>query len=120
MTNFAAQMVRTPEVQRPERSAYESVRVIPIAAGLFNEPAIKTVPMESWRRHNVYVTAVSLFNRSDKVIELEKASLNGQWLTVAMEAGRLAPVGDDDASTMIYLVSDKPFGDEVTAISGLR
>lgn len=120
MTNFAAQMVRTPEVQRPERSAYESVRVIPIAAGLFNEPAIKTVPMESWRRHNVYVTAVSLFNRSDKVIELEKASLNGQWLTVAMEAGRLAPVGDDDASTMIYLVSDKPFGDEVTAISGIR
>lgn len=120
MTNFAAQMVRTPELQRPERSAYESVSVIPIAAGLFREPAIKTVPLESWRRHNVYVTAVSLFNRSDKVIELEKNDLNGKWLTVAMEAGSLAPVGDDDATTMIYLVSEKPFDDEITAISGIR
>lgn len=120
MTNFAAQMVRTPDLQRPERSAYESVRVIPIAAGLFNEPAIKTVPMESWRRDNLYVTAVSLFNRSDNVIELARNDINGDWLTVAMEAGKLAPVGDNDASTMIYLVSDKPFDDEITAISGIR
>jgi len=120
MTNFAAQTVRTPELQRSEASAYESVRVIPIAAGLFDEPAIKTVPIESWRHQNVYVTAVSLFNRSDKVLELEKEDINGNWLTVAMESGRLAPVGEDDATTMIYLVSDKPFDDEITTINGFR
>lgn len=120
MTNYAAQKIRTPDVQRAEDSAYESLRVIPMAAGLFSDPAIKTVPLESWRRHNVYVTAVSLFNRSDKVVELKPEEINGSWLSSAIDSGRLAPVGSDDASSMIYLVSDKPFEDMMTEINGFR
>lgn len=120
MTNYAAQKVRSPDVQWAEDSAYESLRVIPVAAGLFAEPAIKTVPLESWRRHNVYVTAVSLFNRSDKVIELKREALNGSWLASAMDSGRLGPVGSDDASSMIYLVSDQPFDDMMSNINGFR
>lgn len=120
MTNYAAQMIRTPEVQRSDSTEYESIRVIPIAAGLFANPAIKTVPIESWRRHNVYVTAVSLFNRSDKVVELAREAINGNWLSVALERDRLAPVGSDEASSMVYLVSDKPFDDMITELNGIR
>ena len=120
MTNYAAQKIRSPDVQRAEDSAYESLRAIPVAAGLFAEPAIKTVPLESWRRHNVYVTAVSLFNRSDKVIELKREELNGSWLASAMDSGHLGPVGSDDASSMIYLVSDQPFDDMMSDINGFR
>jgi general secretion pathway protein D len=120
MTNYAAQKIRMPDVQQAEDSAYESLRVIPIAAGLFSDPTIKTVPLESWRRHNVYVTAVSLFNRSDKVVELKPEQVNGSWLASAMDSGRLAPVGSDDASSMIYLVSDRPFEDMMTEINGFR
>ncbi len=120
MTNYAAQMSRTPDVQRPDSQIYQSVRVIPIAAGMFSEPAIKTVPQESWQKGSLYVTAVSLFNRSDKVIQLSKEMLRGDWLSVAMEAGQLAPTGTDDASSMIYLVSDQPFDDVITALSSPR
>jgi general secretion pathway protein D len=120
MTNYAAQMSRTPDVQRPDSEIYQSVRVIPIAAGMFSEPAIKTVPQESWQKGSLYVTAVSLFNRSDKVIQLSKGMLRGDWLSVAMEAGQLAPTGTDDASTMLYLVSDQPFDDVITALSSPR
>ena len=120
MTNYAAQMSRTPDVQRPDSEIYQSVRVIPIAAGMFSEPAIKTVPQESWQKGSLYVTAVSLFNRSDKVIQLSKEMLRGDWLSVAMEAGQLAPTGTDDASTMLYLVSDQPFDDVITALSSPR
>jgi len=120
MTNYAAQKIRTPEVQRAEDSAYESLRVIPIAAGLFADPAIKTVPLESWRRQNVYVTAVSLFNRSDKVVELKREEIRGNWLSAAMDSGRLAPIGSEDAATMVYLVSDQPFDDMMSEINGFR
>jgi general secretion pathway protein D len=120
MTNYAAQMSRTPDVQRPDSQIYQPVRVIPIAAGMFSEPAIKTVPQESWQKGSLYVTAVSLFNRSDKVIQLSKEILRGDWLSVAMEAGQLAPTGTDDASSMIYLVSDQPFDDVITALSSPR
>lgn len=120
MTNYAAQKIRMPDVQRAEDTAYESLRVIPMAAGLFTDPAIKTVPLESWRRHNVYVTAVTLFNRSDKVLEIMPEDINGNWLSVAMDSGRLAPVGSDDASSTIYLVSDQPFEDMMSDINGFR
>jgi len=120
MTNYAAQMIRTPEAQRPQDDTYKPVKVIPIAAGLVSNPAIKTVPRESWNKGHQYVTAVSLFNRSDKVVELDKSLVNGSWGAVAIESGQLAPTGSDQASTMLYLVSDTPFNDVLSTISGIR
>lgn len=120
MTNYAAQMIRTPEVQRPDSKVYQSLRVIPIAAGMFSEPAIKTVPQESWQKGSLYVTAVSVFNRSDKMIALSEEILRGNWLSVAMESGKLGPIGTDAASSMVYLVSDQPFDDVITRLSVVR
>jgi general secretion pathway protein D len=37
-----------------------------------------------------------------------------------MDSGRLGPVGSDDASSMIYLVSDQPFDDMMSNINGFR
>lgn len=120
MTNYAAQMVRTPELQRPKSQVYKSVRVIPIAAGLLSKPAIKTVPTESWKKGNVYVTAVTLFNRSDKVISINRENIRGEWLSAALETNKLAPRGEDAAASKLYLVSDKPFDDVITAIDQQR
>lgn len=120
MTNFAAQMVRTPELQRADDGIYKAVKVIPIAAGLVSDPAIKTVPRESWNKGYHYVTAISLFNRSDKVIELDDSIVNGEWVSIGMESEQLTPTGTDQASTMIYLVSDAPFNDVLSDITSGR
>lgn len=120
MTNYAAQMVRTPELQRADDDTYKAVNVIPIAAGLVANPAIKTVPRESWNKGYHYVTAVSLFNRSDKVIELDDSIINGNWVSIAMESEQLAPTGSDQASTMLYLISDAPFNDVLSDITSIR
>lgn len=120
MTNYAAQMLRTPAVQRPHDETYSSINVIPIAAGLMTNPAIKTVPRESWSKGYHYVTAISLFNRSDKAIELDKTMVNGEWLSVAMESEQLAPTGTDQASTTLYLISDAPFNDVLSDITAIR
>jgi general secretion pathway protein D len=120
MTNFAAQMVRTPELQRADDDTYKAISVIPIAAGLVANPAIKTVPRESWNKGYHYVTAVTLFNRSDKVIELDESIVNGEWVSVAMESEQLAPTGTDQASTMLYLISDAPFNDVLSDITRTR
>lgn len=120
MTNFAAQMVRTPELQRADDDTYKAISVIPIAAGLVANPSIKTVPRESWNKGYHYVTAVTLFNRSDKVIELDESIVNGEWVSVAMESEQLAPTGTDQASTMLYLISDAPFNDVLSDITSTR
>jgi general secretion pathway protein D len=120
MTNFAAQMLRTPELQRTDDDTYKAISVIPIAAGLVANPAIKTVPRESWNKGYHYVTAVTLFNRSDKVIELDESIVNGEWVSVAMESEQLAPTGTDQASTMLYLISDAPFNDVLSDITSTR
>lgn len=120
MTNFAAQMLRTPELQRTDDDTYKAISVIPIAAGLVANPSIKTVPRESWNKGYHYVTAVTLFNRSDKVIELDESIVNGEWVSVAIESEQLAPTGTDQASTMLYLISDAPFNDVLSDITRTR
>lgn len=109
MTNYAAQMVRTPNIQRPDSNQYKVLKVIPVAAGLFNNPAIKTVPLNSWKKGSLYVTAVQLFNRSDRPVDIDAAQVKGNWLAAAVEDNRLDGNGKLKSVSMLYLVSDQPF-----------
>ncbi|MCX4189168.1 DUF3438 family protein [Methylophaga sp. OBS3] len=111
MTNYAAQIVRTPDIQRPDSHQYKVLDVIPIAAGLFNNPAIKTVPMNSWQKGNLYVTAVQLFNRSDRPQDIDASQVNGGWLAATIENSRLDANGEVKSVSMMYLVSQQPFED---------
>lgn len=109
MTNYAAQMVRTPNIQRPDSNQYKSLKVIPMAAGLFENPAIKTVPLNSWRKGSLYVTAIQLFNRSDRPQDINTSQVRGSWLASAVEDTRLDGNGEEQSVSMLYLVSDQPF-----------
>lgn len=111
MTNYAARMVRTPNLQQPDSNTYQKLDVIPIAAGLFNNPAIKTVPMNSWQKGNLYVTAVQLFNRSDRPQDIDASQVNGGWLAATIENSRLDANGEVKSVSMMYLVSQQPFED---------
>ena len=116
MNEFAATMIRTPEIQRPQDSSYTEVNVLPLVAGLFNDPRIKTVPEASWQRDGLYVTAIALFNRSSDIVTIDYQNINGKWLAVSAENTQLAPVGTEEATTYLYLVSASPFNEIVTSL----
>lgn len=109
MINYAARMLRTPDVQQPDSRQYQKHAVIPVAAGLFANPAIKTVPLKSWQKNNLYVTAIQLFNRSDSPQDISHADVQGAWLAAVLESNRLDARGQQQASSVLYLISDKPF-----------
>ncbi|MEX0614903.1 MAG: DUF3438 family protein, partial [Methylophaga sp.] len=109
ITNYAARMVRTPNVQQPDSNQYQKHDVIPVAAGLFANPAIKTVPLQSWQKNNLYVTAIQLFNRSDAPQDISHNDVQGDWVAAAMESSRLDARGQQQATSILYLISDSPF-----------
>lgn len=109
LTNYAARMVRTPNVQQPDSNQYQKHDVIPVAAGLFGNPAIKTVPLQSWQKNNLYVTAIQLFNRSDSPQDISHNEVQGDWLAAALESSRLDARGQLQATSILYLISDSPF-----------
>lgn len=109
MTNYAARMVRTPDVQQPDSNHYKKHRVIPVAAGLFDNPAIKTVPLNSWQKNNLYVTAIQLFNRSDSPQDISHEQVRGDWLAASLESARLDAIGQPQATSVLYLISESPF-----------
>lgn len=109
LTNYAARMVRTPNVQQPDSNQYQKHDVIPVAAGLFANPAIKTIPLQSWQKNNLFVTAIQLFNRSDSPQDIRHDDVQGNWLASALESSRLDARGQPQATSILYLISDSPF-----------
>jgi type II secretory pathway component GspD/PulD (secretin) len=116
MSEYAATIIRTPEIQRPEDALYNPVDVLPLVAGLFDDPRIKTVPEASWNRGGLYVTAVALFNRSSENVTVDYQNINGKWLAASVENTQLAPIGTEQATTYLYLVSALPFNEVVTSL----
>ena len=116
MSEYAATIIRTPEIQRPEDALYNPVDVLPLVAGLFDDPRIKTVPEASWNRGGLYITAVALFNRSSDNVTVDYQNINGKWLAASVENTQLAPIGTEQATTYLYLVSALPFNEVVTSL----
>lgn len=116
MAKYAAENVRRAEIERVDSDLYNPVDVISIAAGLFTDPRIKTVPKASWRRGNLHVTVVQLFNRSNDVVSVDYQNVKGAWLASSIEGNVLNPAAETKSSTYLYLISADPFNDVVTDI----
>lgn len=116
MSEYAAENVRRPEIERVRSDIYSPVDVISVAAGLFNDPRIKTVPKASWNRGGLYVTALSLFNRSDEIVTIDYQNINGDWLASTVETEALDPAGVTGSTTYMYLISPLPFNDVLTSM----
>lgn len=114
MSEYAAENIRRPEIERVRSDIYSPVDVISVAAGIFNDPRIKTVPEASWNRGGLYVTAVALFNRSNDVVNIDYQNINGDWLASTVETEALDPAGESGSTTYLYLVSAFPFNDVIT------
>lgn len=115
MSKFASEMVRVPEVERVKNNLYRPVWVDRTTTDLFGDSRIKAMPVFSWNRGGLYVTAVSLTNTSNETVPVHYQGVAGQWLASSIEESMLTPKNQTGNSTYLYLVSAVQFNEVVTA-----
>ncbi|MCP3972285.1 MAG: DUF3438 family protein, partial [Rhodobacteraceae bacterium] len=71
--------------------------------------AIDARPLVAWRAGGYYLTAVKLTNRTGQPRILDPRALRGTWLTATFQHHRLLPKGDEADTTVLYLISARPF-----------
>jgi len=115
MSQYAAEMVRIPEVERLLDNNYAPVRVnTQNSLPLFADNRISATPIGSWNRGGMHVTALSVVNRASQSLPVDYQNIKGRWLASSVEDSQLSPVGQAESSTYMYVISALPF-DEVVA-----
>jgi general secretion pathway protein D len=115
MSQYAAETVRIPEVERLRDKNYSPVRVnTQSSQPLFNDNRISATPVGSWNRGGMHVTALSVVNRSSQTLPVDYQNIKGRWLASSVENSRLSAMGQPESSTYMYLISALPF-EEVVA-----
>lgn len=66
---------------------------------------IRSTPLASWQSGNLIVTAVRLDNQESRRLSLDPRDIRGIWKAAAFQHPSL----DQNASTALYVVSDRPF-----------
>ena len=109
LTRFAAQaMSGEPITLRGVVQLPLEERVV---VSLLDSRAIEMLPERTWRRGNLYVTAIRLRNRSSEFHDLMPSEVRGGWLAATFEADRLSPAGQEGDESLGYLLSSEPFLD---------
>lgn len=123
MTRFAAAMRHG--VQPPKKGVYRGFDAAPISSGgglriegnsglkLFGGLKITAEAVESWRKRNLYVTAVVLTNIANSPQPVPINKLRGGWLAATAEVKKLAARNKEGSRTYLYLISDKPYDDVI-------
>ncbi|MCP3970663.1 MAG: TIGR03749 family integrating conjugative element protein, partial [Rhodobacteraceae bacterium] len=109
LTRFAARQLYAPA--RLLRDSPGIVRT-PVARDpidLLRGGAIDARPLVAWRAGGYYLTAVKLTNRTGQPRILDPRALRGTWLTATFQHHRLLPKGDEADTTVLYLISARPF-----------
>ena len=107
LTRYAAKMIRTPKMSRPETAGITRIRLRDHApAPLVDDPRVEMRPMESWRQGALFITAVKIENLSDEALSLDESRFRGTWLAATLEKKSLAAGSD---ATYAYLISGRPF-----------
>lgn len=68
-----------------------------------------TKPLAAWRSGKLFVTAIEVKNRTSQPLVLDPRNIRGTWKAAAFQHGKLQPRSKLADSTVLYLVSDKPF-----------
>ena len=109
LTRFAAQQLYAPRrlLQPTPGVAHEPVSEA--AVDLVRGGAVTARPLIAWRTGRLHVTAVKLVNTDATARDLDPRELRGEWLTATFQHNRLLAAGDEADTTVVYLVSDRPF-----------
>jgi general secretion pathway protein D len=114
MSQYAAETVRIPEIERVKSATYSPVRVSsePVSF-IFDDNAIMAKPIASWQRGGMYVTAIQVLNNSQQSKAVPYQSIKGKWLASSIEQNNLAPYGQNNDRTFLYLVSALSFEESI-------
>ena len=110
MSQYAADTIRIPEIERTLDKDYLSSKINrQVITTLFDDDRITVMPLASWNRGGLHVTAVQLANKSNSALPVDYQRVKGQWLAYSVESSLLARHGQESDSTYLYLVSALPF-----------
>ncbi len=109
LTRYAAQQLYAPSRLLNDVPAIVRVPVRTERVDLFRGGSVTAVPLIAWRSGVLHVTAVKLTNTGSAPIELDPRALRGAWLTATFQHNRLLAAGDEADTTVVYLVSARPF-----------
>ncbi|PHS25947.1 MAG: general secretion pathway protein GspD [Methylophaga sp.] len=112
MSQYAADTIRIAEIERTLDQQYLPAKIQRQAVtGLFDNKAIKAMPLASWNRGGLHVTAVELVNKSNSALAVDYQQVNGKWLASSVESSSLARRGQANDATYLYLISALPFNE---------
>ena len=109
LTRFAAQQLYAPLRLVKDRPGIVRVPMARAPVNLVHGGTVEATPLLAWRANGLYVTAVKLTNRTEHPQTLDPRDLRGAWLSAAFQHHRLLPKGDEADTTVVYLISARPF-----------
>lgn len=114
MSQYAADTIRINEIERTLDKHYLQTKIRRNAiVGLFDNVHIKVVPLASWNRGGLHVTAIELANTSASALPVDYQNIKGNWLASSVESDVLARRGQENDSTFMYVVSALSFDETI-------
>ncbi len=109
LTRFAAQQLYAPSRLVKDNPTVNRTPISRDSVDLLHGGSVKATPLVAWRANGLYVTAVKLTNLTPQARTLDPRDLRGAWLTASFQHHRLLPMGDEADTTVVYLISARPF-----------
>ena len=111
LTRFAAQSLFAPRRLIPHSAVIHrwptplSPVQVPLVRGIWADQEV----LAAWHGHGLFVTAVALRHLGGMTVSLDPSRVRGRWRAVSFHHRQLGPSDGPLATTVLYLVSDKPF-----------
>ena len=109
LTRFAARKLYAPVRLAADRPGLARVPVAREPVALVRGGGVVATPLIAWQAGNLYVTAVRLTNRTAHSYTLDARALRGAWLAATFQHNVLQGVASDASTTVVYLISRRPF-----------
>ncbi|MDP2561787.1 DUF3438 family protein [Psychrobium sp. 1_MG-2023] len=114
MSQYAANSMRTPTGQRIQNEHYMPARYTNSnITELLNNRSLSVQALESWQHGALFVTVVEVSNTSTHFQAVDYQNISGRWLASSIEVNNLAPQGNRNDKTYLYLVSELPFDESL-------
>jgi len=110
MSQYAANTVRIPQIERLRSKDYQPVRFSNSnIAKLFDNRKLSPKAVASWQRGGMFVTVVEVINNSPEQLEIDYQNISGRWLASSIENSSLSSKGNVNDRTYLYLISALSF-----------
>lgn len=111
LTQYAAKAVRVAAHEREVVADIHLAKLEDIRkADLLYDTRLRVIPVVSWRKGGIHVTAVEVYNLSEHPLQVDYKHLKGRrWLAASIENERLSKQGEAGSSTYLYLISAGSF-----------